>query len=1735
MADTDTRFRSGHLQKLASIYLQVGEPDQSLAVGDELLASSGGSVESFRFYADLCGRLGKSDLRLDSLRRCVRMNPRSVDAQQMLAEQLAEDFKTDQAIELYWQILEGKDDLESQRKVVAQLANLYLRTNRLDQLVTRLEIRGREMSDRRTAVDLTATAYAEVGDVGLAKQTLEGLLQESGRDTMLMQRLVELSQQAGELDEALSLQRQLTQLSPDRNNEAMLATLLLDTGATKEAEAIWMKIAESENDSKQLRRNLNRLFDNGEPELAIKLVNQALKHDPRNWELLLDLTVFQATSDQWEDSAKTAERLISLDLPEETLPEGGKPYPTTQTYQGQTYPNPPIRYVRVNGLYPLLRLVDSRYGSSGNPTLPTPMDYGQAKVMAQYCKLHYQNQEGLPVETKVHELVQNALKENATSEEVWDAYQKQLLYATATQQNSMNYQNPSDWPLIWKVAEKVPASGDYALGVLLNTRSSNYKQRELQLQPLSQERLDWLKNRADNQHSAMATSLQHPLLNWHAFYVAELEIAQQDEAAKEYAKRLVEVTSQKIREENLQEYELLQAVELISLYGTDDQLWDAIETALRTEGSRPTNNAGNRLASLLSRFANPQRVSDGLSKGVANSNYRQRLFEISDTLIAQYADQPLRHRTISLTGTGGPRNSYQLINGNYRSIVIEFPPQGLGPDDEMIRVCHQVWESLDKEDAVDEWIAAIETSLTSSADSGKAEKPAKSVWQRVFLACVLQWDGQTSRASELIEEAIAIAQDATPQLDAELRLLSADLKLRAGQQTQALDTIDAISVYDRQTMAIREFAAAKLSAAIGNVERARVAARRLFGVRLSASAQIELAKLMSSLGMQDLATDLVRRMRSRGGSTPDELESVMRFYFSQQETELASEVAMELLRRNVNVSRNTRNRTTANAQRLSALQTLAKTGKLTALIEQTEQRLENAPQSTRIRVELAEMYEAIGQKQKSLALMSSADTDSVTSFTALIDTARQFAQAGNHDAACDAYLKAFRTNQSSFSNDFYEIIQPFEHQQRLSDLAEMMVEVGVQKFDRYRVSEVCNRLVRSESHLDDARKFFEAILDSIKSVPGQQSQSFDNLSGYLPRYLKSESTMRKLTETLIEYSKLDRGFTRLFSGYSTSQDGEHNNMVTTFTRFLQKNPEQLNYVIERVRQASEENDQWASGRLWLGMLYTADKQFDEANVLFDQAIASKGSDQLSYNGLWLVASYIDQFDPLKPTAERFYEHALTVPSNYRTSDFQYTLESRYCNFLKDNGNAEKARQIALSTLNSADSEPRIVGNNDYEAYRRISNTMSLMQFFKELGYPADGLRIARDLDRSLFDKASRYGSNASLENFEKVQSELIKQVQEQGGVDGLRSLIALKDDQKPAIDFLISQGTNPFTQDGLTSIWLDMARSATNKTEDEQTAKLTTFVEELHELAKERPDDQSLSTAIALIECMRGDLSVLRTQLNTWTGSGTDQTTGSQITKDQRNLLTLMASQILLKAKEQDQQLLMQAFEIALEGSANDDCFVLAELGKAFLQRGDLDAAQASWMRAVDRDVDQWLLLDLSTAAIEHEMAELSAAAFDAAIEAPKQTLGFDALSKGVSSLGELLGTASSSTSSAVSNASVTLNGADIRQAQQMMKLDEAWRKHNMPTSKIFDPYVRLVFPQAKEPHVLMVEHQAGQDQSVFVDSVLALLAQRAHDTNQSDVLLEHVSADTPQNNLIATLILLLDDQASLPRNGSAE
>ena len=254
-----------------------------------------GNPDNYEFFAQLCFGLGRSEEGLDALRRAVRVNPNDTKITLTLAETLAGQYRTDEAIEMYWRAFDKADDLDAKLGVVTKLTELYLQRNQFDRLLSRLQNQERDarpgalagQPQQRDVAICTAQAYATSGDLGSARAELERLLaantsaipscSSSSRSWPRKKAIVE---------SAARYQKQLNELAPSDDNATRLAQLYTRYGELEEAQAVWSKMASGKSEAHRIFQAIDSLLGQKKPRPVLDVTESLLRKDPRDWEAL---------------------------------------------------------------------------------------------------------------------------------------------------------------------------------------------------------------------------------------------------------------------------------------------------------------------------------------------------------------------------------------------------------------------------------------------------------------------------------------------------------------------------------------------------------------------------------------------------------------------------------------------------------------------------------------------------------------------------------------------------------------------------------------------------------------------------------------------------------------------------------------------------------------------------------------------------------------------------------------------------------------------------------------------------------------------------------------------------------------------------------------------------------------------------------------------------------------------------------------------------------------------------------------------------------------------------------------------------------------------------------------------------------------------------------------------------------------------------------------------------------
>jgi len=166
------------------------------------------------------------------------------------------------------------------------------------------------------------------------------------------------------------------------------------------------------------------------------------------------------------------------------------------------------------------------------------------------------------------------------------------------------------------------------------------------------------------------------------------------------------------------------------------------------------------------------------------------------------------------------RWNQMMPGGYYQSVAVDYPQANDYYDLGAIQRLRTAFEHYKQADLVSDMIAHVKQKFDAAPAGEKIE------WQ-LGLGYLYWWNQEKEQAlSELTAAAGLVPNDVNMKFDL------AGLREKNNEPDEALAILDAITPLDHTAMQRKEESALKLAVRTGNVDRARQAADRLFGLRL---------------------------------------------------------------------------------------------------------------------------------------------------------------------------------------------------------------------------------------------------------------------------------------------------------------------------------------------------------------------------------------------------------------------------------------------------------------------------------------------------------------------------------------------------------------------------------------------------------------------------------------------------------------------------------------------------------------------------------------------------------------------------------------------------------------------------------------------------------------------------------------------------------------------------------------
>lgn len=1320
LATLDARFQTSYLQRIAELQMRLGKVDEALATARELIAASPGSPSAYRTYADFCFQAGRDDEGIETLRRALRTAPRDEEARRALASALAQRFRTDEAIELYWQSFDAGGDLEDRQTAVTSLAPLYERKADLSQLISRLEQFGRENSDVRQAALLIAHAYKTTGDLGSAKETLQPLLADTPRDVELLSQMSQLSDAADEPQLALEYQQQIVALADTPEHRARLLSLMVDAGQIDAAMAAFARL-QSLTELESVVRMIDRTLSRREFEAAAAMCRETLDRHSGLWEVKIRLALCLLADSQDENDGaamELAEQVRGLRLPDETR-AASSPEPKKSPGQRSAPPG----YARLSDGRLISTSVTSysrtpyqlaasfslgRYGRSSYSSLrstfqlPALTTYEDARHCATGILLAHGAKRNQLEETFAA-IVDVADLDSVTNPgQLWDAHSA-ALFRAAFRDDPSNTALPDDLArlLVRRLTQVNPERGVPLFINMLQSRQ-NLRARpsaaggEQAEKPLEQDELAVLPSVLSYLQTAPAG---YPAPHFYALVYREWKLAGRDREAEQIVEQF------KSSPDELQP--VVEAMQFFIAIEKGDAAARQLERARKVVDRQLEESQAEHLQSLATAALQLIEHADDKNTWTAALNDAIRFWSLAGQL-----DPRNRSSYASSRNQQGTVTTYRVVNGRGTQLQMEVPFAASLLDSTLAR---QLYLSIQADDEDSERRKVLVDWLLEN----ELDETAAPHHQLLYGCCgafVAWWiddvESAYRRMSDLAERF---------PTDIDVHIEKARLAAELNRPRESLAALDAVQPLDQQTLQTRELAAMNLAIRLGELERARSAARRLFGMRLNSEIQLAMVDQLNRLGMQDMSRAMLIRMRRRGGQNENQLLAIAQKFKAAGEADAAAEAAYQVLRR-LNAGRSSNN----DYYRRQTLQILAGLGRLDKIIEQAERRAQSAPKSLTLQSELAELYTAAGRGKQADEQLERVAQLQPNDPRVLIQTAARLSKLGKHSEALDKYLAAFEQDLSLVDRHIYEMQQVANEAKRTSDVYETMLQWDLRKISSYRLGDLLNSYRRygNQEVTPQIAAFFEKVVDTVE---------LEQL-GHVLRDLRNESVFSESPKLAIKLGDLfaaDDIFTgrsQFWQSNSYSSGGTINNALEPCLRIICGNDPLETAVRKSLKEkSSREATQPVADAVLIALDVAAGEEADIAARVDALLAATKEekAELLPPEMLWTIGQMMENTQGLLPTSIKLFERARAGLRDSSFNNYRFGLGAKLIDAYSKAGAGyrDKAVTELMKGFRETDNNRGNQYNPGYGDYQDLESWQSIAQKLIQQKAPFEAIEV----------------------------------------------------------------------------------------------------------------------------------------------------------------------------------------------------------------------------------------------------------------------------------------------------------------------------------------------------------------------------------------------------------------------------
>ncbi|MDB5391613.1 MAG: tetratricopeptide repeat protein, partial [Planctomycetaceae bacterium] len=804
-----------------------------------------------------------------------------------------------------------------------------------------------------------------------------------------------------------------------------------------------------------------------------------------------------------------------------------------------------------------------------------------------------------------------------------------------------------------------------------------------------------------------------------------------------------------------------------------------------------------------------------------------------------------QNRTPGMPGMLAGRLHYIWYGKQEINVRMTFPTSRTYYDDPALTVLRTAFEAFRRNEELPELQTHFVQRLEKAVGGDR-------LYEHLALGYLNWWNDEQDAA---VQQLIAASQLAGQ--DWQLKLEVAQLQVELQQFNDALALVDTMPAIDQESLRERELLALNLATRLGDSDRARQAAERLFGLRLDGPTQLNLARQMQQLGMRDQAEAVLSRVQNQASGQLPSLVEIMQSHQASGREELAAQIALQIVRKSpASQTPPPRSPTrvgsvngVAKSPRTLAFEVLKKSGKLKELISITEEQLQRSPKSGQLVALLSEYYTADGNPQQALKaelrLLESKPDD----VSLRLRYTRKLISSGDLNEACEHYLLLIKAQPDLLRTEFVNISVAFASAKRVPEFVKVLEEIDIHQLPSRPET---MRLVRLLFSAPGQHAAGIALLKRLSSAfPDSRNELFNDLTFDEHIWVVPEIYELGKKSLFPVAGRLQNDPWTGFSRVIIVQSANNTFGVTNMTRRILDAAAELNKLPELQSEIAEQVEafpDWKLGPLLIALIDVRLGQIDAARPTLERLATLKNSADSPYGVRWNVGQELETNNELLPLSIRFYERALEIgPDRNIRSDFAYGPGSRLLKLYIKLGQREQALKL-LGTMEkqsqAGSGDPRLAAAY---AQQKTQTLFSIAAEYENLDSLLNAARLYRRILNEPVTNETTFASNVrSVEStvsqakshWNRLMAKLATS-QDLDWTDALLTPNAPVD--KPALDLMLELRSNP---NGMPRIESQLNELLSRQKPTPQV--LAAMRDRFRELERQRPQDLSVLIVDAL-------------------------------------------------------------------------------------------------------------------------------------------------------------------------------------------------------------------------------------------------------------------------------------------------